>query len=242
MYKLVEKLKLRNAEPMKNEPATIVFLGDSVTNGCFEVEFDGERYLPVYDEENSYTAIFKRMVKSLYPATQLNVINSGISGDSTWGGVERLQRDVLVYQPDMVVVCFGLNDCVAGREGVHGYAENLKTIVKTVQATGADVLVMTPNDITDNVHYSLKTEREKNDAKLLASLSRDGVFDEYMQAAKSVAFECGVQLVDCYTIWKNLEKQGIEVNSLLSNKLNHPTREMHFVFAYELIRSIFGNV
>lgn len=242
MYKFVEKLKRRNAEPMKNEPATIVFLGDSVTNGCFEVDFDGSKYLPVFDEENSYTAIFRRMVKALYPATQLNVINSGISGDSTWGGLDRLARDVLVYQPDLVVVCFGLNDCVAGYEGIHGYAKNLKTIIENIKKSGADVLVMTPNDITDCVHYSLKTEREQNDAKLLATLSSDGVFDKYMQAARMVAVETGVQLVDCYAIWKTLEKQGVEVNGLLSNKINHPTREMHFIFAYELMRSIFGNV
>ena len=242
MYKLVEKLKCRNADPMKNEPATIVFFGDSVTNGCFEVDFDGERYLPVFDEENSYTAIFRRMVKGLYPATQLNVINSGISGDSTWGGLDRLERDVLFYHPDLVVVCFGLNDCVVGSEGVHAYAENLKTIIKNIQKAGADVVVMTPNDITNSVHYSLKTERERNDAKLLANLSANGVFDAYMQAARKSAVECGVQVVDCYAIWKTLENQGVDVNGLLSNKINHPAREMHIVFAYELMRSILGNV
>ncbi|MBR3965873.1 MAG: hypothetical protein IKJ91_02225 [Clostridia bacterium] len=241
-YKLVEKIKARASDPNKNEPATIVFLGDSVTNGCFEVDFDGERYLPVFDEENSYTAIFGRMIKRLYPTTQLNVINSGISGDNTGGGIERLQRDVLDYRPDMVVVCYGLNDCISGREGLKTYYENLKTIVKTLQTAGADVLIMTPNDITDSVHFSLRTDREKADAQRLAMLSGEGVFEEYMKTAAQVAEETGAALVDCYAIWKKLEGFGVDVNRLLSNKLNHPTRDMHFIFAYELLRSILGNV
>ena len=35
--RIIDLLKARNAEPLKNRPVTICCLGDSVTHGCFEV-------------------------------------------------------------------------------------------------------------------------------------------------------------------------------------------------------------
>lgn len=241
MYRIVDKIRERSDDPWGKDPATAVFLGDSVTNGCFEVEFDGERYLPVYDEEHSYTALFRRMIKHLYPKTQLNVINSGISGDSAEGGLSRLGRDVLSYHPDLVVVCFGLNDCTRGLEALSDYRNNLTEIVKRVKATGADVILMTPSDITDSAHHSLRTEREKRDGERLAGLHKEGVLGEYVKTVREVAREQNAGLVDCYAIWQALIEKGVSVNGILSNKLNHPTREMHLVFAYEIMRELFYN-
>lgn len=242
MYRFLEKLKNRNASAKSYEGATVVFLGDSVTHGCFEVSFDGEKYHPVFDEEHSYTAIFRRMVKTLYPATQLNIVNSGISGNTAAKGLERLSRDVLAYHPDLVVVCFGLNDCTAGLDGIDTYARNMREIVERVKASGAEVIVMTPSATTDSVHYLLPTAREREDAGHLAALTREGVVDAYMDAARAVAAECEVALVDCYAIWKKFAAAGVEINEILSNKINHPTRELHLVFAYELLREVFRDV
>lgn len=241
MYQIVEKLANRNKSPKEHEGATIVFLGDSITHGCFEVSFDGEKYHPVYDEEHSYTAIFRRMVKTLYPATQLNIVNSGISGNTAGKGLARLERDVLSYHPDMVVVCFGLNDCNAGPDGIKTYETDLREILERICEAGIDVILMTPSATTDEVHYTLPTERECEDAARLAALTRTGVVDAYMQAARDVAASLDVAVVDCYAIWKSLIACGVSVNDILSNKINHPTRELHFLFAYELMRHIFGH-
>lgn len=35
-YKIIEKIKAKQENLQKNEAVTIVFLGDSVTQGCFE--------------------------------------------------------------------------------------------------------------------------------------------------------------------------------------------------------------
>lgn len=241
MYKIVEKLANRNRSAKEHEGATVVFLGDSVTHGCFEVAFDGEKYHPVYDEEHSYTAIFRRMVKTLYPATQLNIVNSGISGNTAGRGLARLTRDVLAYHPDLAVVCFGLNDCVAGPEGIAQYEHDLGEILRRIREAGVDVILMTPSATTDEVHYTLPTEREREDAARLAAFTREGVVDAYMQTARDVAAAQGVEVVDCYAIWRRMIACGVSVNDILSNKINHPTRELHLLFAYELVRHIFSH-
>ena len=48
-----------------------------------------------------------------------------------------------------------------------------------------------------------------------------------------------VPVCDCYALWKQLEAGGVDTTELLSNKINHPTREMNRLFAYELIKTIF---
>ena len=45
------------------------------------------------------------------------------------------------------------------------------------------------------------------------------------------AKEYGVIVVDAYHAWKKLSEYGVDVTELLSNKLNHPTRAMHKLFA-----------
>ena len=242
MYKLLEKLKNRNDAAKEHEGACVVFLGDSVTHGCFEVFFDGEKYHPVFDEEHSYTAIFRRMVKTLYPVAQLNVVNSGISGDTAPKGLKRLERDVIAHQPDLVVVCFGLNDCNAGPDGIETYKTALSEIVQRIKAAGSDVIVMTPSATTDSVLYTLRTDRERADAQRLAAYTVDGTVDRYMDAARAVAAECGIALVDCYALWQKFAAAGVTINDILSNKINHPIRELHLVFAYELLREVFSRV
>lgn len=39
---------------------------------------------------------------------------------------------------------------------------------------------------------------------------------------------------------EKMAKAGVDTTSLLSNDINHPTREMHYLFAYELVKMIIG--
>ena len=59
-----------------------------------------------------------------------------------------------------------------------------------------------------------------------------------MQEAVRVAKECGVKVADCYAKWKELSKTQ-DTTMLLANRINHPTREMHHLFANTLFDVIF---
>ena len=82
--KTLKKLADKNADAFNHAPVTIGFLGDSVTNGCFEVlptltDTGEQGFDVVYDPEHSYSAQFRRMLTTLYPRAQINIINAGIS-------------------------------------------------------------------------------------------------------------------------------------------------------------------
>jgi len=47
-----------------------------------------------------------------------------------------------------------------------------------------------------------------------------------------------VPVCDCYSLRKKMQSAGIDITMLLSNDINHPLREMHMMFAYELVKMI----
>ena len=46
-------------------------------------------------------------------------------------------------------------------------------------------------------------------------------------------------MCDCYALWQRMHESGVSVTDLLANKINHPTRAMNRLFAYELLRTMF---
>ena len=61
--------------------------------------------------------------------------------------------------------------------------------------------------------------------------------DTYMEAAKKLAESMGVPVCDCYGEWKKLSGTR-DITDLLANRINHPTKEMHELFARELFAMI----
>ena len=242
---IIPLLKNKNNDAYHARPVTIGFLGDSVTNGCFEVPTaltdSGEKgYDVVFDPENGYPAKVRRILTALYPEAQINIINAGISGSSAPNGLARMDRDLLPYRPDLTVVCFGLNDCCEGEKGLQKYRDALMAIIKRLQEAGSEVIVMTPQPICTRVHTQLKGAELRQFAHTLVDIFESGVFDQYMQAARDAAKACGVPLCDCYAKWKKLYEGGVDITSLLSNYLNHPTRDMHWLFATSLVEAMFN--
>ena len=116
--KIIEKISNKNKDIYGAAPATIAFLGDSITQGCFECYFDEQGVQTVFDIKSSYSTRVKEILNIMYPSAQINIINSGISGDNAVNGNNRFERDIAPFHPDMVVVSFGLNDACQGVEKV----------------------------------------------------------------------------------------------------------------------------
>ena len=242
---ITTKLAQKNRDAFHAAPVTIGFLGDSVTNGCFEVypamTDEGERgFDVVFEPENSYAANTRKILSLLYPKAQINIINAGISGDSAPGGLARMERDLLPYHPDLVVVCYGLNDSGAGDNGIARYHDSLVSIINKLKDAGCEVIVMTPQPICARVHTQLRGDGLRAMAKNLAASFADGGFDRYMQSAREAAEETAVPLCDVYAKWMAMFEHGVDITDLLSNYLNHPTRELHYLFAYSLVHTMFG--
>lgn len=117
----------------------VVCLGDSLTG-----DRPGKPYLHQYVK---WSDLIQIGLESRLGWGQAVVINSGWAGGGSEGAVERLKRDVLDHQPDIVVVLIGGNDCrLKGQETLDQklakVQTNLTTIVERLHAAKIKVLLL----------------------------------------------------------------------------------------------------
>ena len=237
--KIMEKIKAKSLDNAGAEGVTLAFLGDSVTQGCFEIYNKADGNIEtVFDKTNAYHKHLADMLAILFPTVPVNIINAGISGGRAPHGLDRLERDVLRHQPDLTVVCFGLNDSSKGLDKIGDYTDALGKIFDQLLGAGSEVIFMTPNMMCTEVSCHIKEQNHIECAKGIAKTQNEGVLDAYLDAAKKVAAEKGVTICDCYAKWKRLYECGADITELLANKINHPTREMNKLFAVSLLETM----
>ncbi|MBY5990267.1 arylesterase [Roseovarius atlanticus] len=108
------------------EPVTILALGDSLTQGYGLAQADG--FVPQLQdwlEENDVAA---------------EVINAGVSGDTTAGGASRVDWS-LTPEVDAMIVALGGNDMLRGLDPGEARA-NLRTILEVAQGRELPVLLV----------------------------------------------------------------------------------------------------
>jgi len=104
----------------------VVFLGDSLTAGYGLAEDD------------AYPALIEAALAA--EGRPVRVVNAGVSGDTSAGGLSRLDW-VLRLEPDVVVVELGPNDGLRGLP-LDATEANLRRIVERIEAAGARVLLV----------------------------------------------------------------------------------------------------
>ncbi|MBO7217304.1 MAG: GDSL family lipase, partial [Clostridia bacterium] len=144
----------------------------------------------------------------------------------------------LIHKPDLIVVCFGLNDANDEVEGLSEYTNNLKELLGKIKASGTEVIFMTPNMMNTYTDCSVTDPVAVKLAQMFARKQKDGYFDSFIDSAREICREEGVPVADCYAIWKQMYECGADTTRLLSNRLNHPTRDMHWLFAWEIVKTI----
>lgn len=221
------------------EGVTIAFLGDSVTQGCFELYRKKDNsFETVFDKNHAYHTYVAEIFTRLYPTVPVNIINAGISGDNATGGLERLERDVLRHEPDLVVVCYGLNDATEEEGSLEKYVDALSRIFDKLIKSKTETIFMTPNMMNTGISDHLSDKDLIEIATAKGKLQTSGRFEEHIEAAKTLCSQYSIPVCDCYQIWKRMYENGIDVTELLANKINHPTREMNFIFSYELVKTM----
>jgi acyl-CoA thioesterase-1 len=104
----------------------VIFLGDSLTAGLGLAE------------EQAYPA--RVAARLAARGTPVRVINAGVSGDTSAGGLARLDW-LLGQHPDVLVLGLGANDGLRGLP-LEATEKNLREIISRSRAAGARVLLL----------------------------------------------------------------------------------------------------
>ena len=224
--KIKEKINLEIEGLKKYGAINIAVLGDSVTHGAFKI---GE-----LDYEHPYWNILRKKINEKRMYVPVNIINAGIGGTTAAEAVDRVDGQVLSHNPDLIIICFGLNDVNGTLEE---YINPLEQIFDKVLKSDSEVIFMTPNMLNTYVADDVDEEAREYAFKT-AEMQNNGKMDLFMKSAKELAEKKGITVCDCYSEWKKLSETE-DVTMLLENRINHPTREMHHLFADKLYEIIF---
>jgi acyl-CoA thioesterase-1 len=112
--------------PVQDPTPLVVFLGDSLTAGLG------------LDEGEAYPAVVERELEK--EGRDVRVLNAGVSGDTTAGGLSRLGW-LLGQKPQVVVVALGANDGLRALP-LAETEKNLREILRRTREAGARVLLL----------------------------------------------------------------------------------------------------
>lgn len=112
----------------------------------------------------------------------VQVVNQGIGGETTDNLLARIGRDVFSFEPSIVIITIGGNDCLRNMP-LEQYADKLRSICSLIQRRGALPILQT--------YYCP-----------MYHMGRDGFrhqFESFMEANRTLAREMGLPLVDQYS-------------------------------------------
>ena len=131
--------KLENGEPL-----TLLFFGDSITTG---VNASGKLGFEPFADP--WPILVEKSLEYFYPKANINYVNTAVGGKRTAWGIETLEENLFVYQPDTVILGFGMNDRFSTEEHVAELRELIERIQEALPETEIGVIAtMLPNSET----------------------------------------------------------------------------------------------
>ncbi len=206
----------------------IVALGDSTTEAGWE---------------GNAKSVYPERLEAALEARGIDVemINAGISNTTSRQAVERLDSDVRRFDPDYVIIQFGINDSwidaslgrTEPRLTLAQYEGYLESIIATLRADGAKPILMTANPMRWSALYGdeLKDPALGFDFDDPRGINR--LLDLYSERVREIAREEKVPLVDVsqrFEAYDRVPGQSIR-DILLSNDDIHPNDAGHALIA-----------
>jgi len=191
----------------KNRTINLVFHGHSVPAGYFNT--------PLVNTLASYPYIVLEQIKSKYPFTVVNIINTSIGGENSESGEKRFESQVLNHKPDVLFIDYALND---RRIGLVKAKIAWERMIRAALDKNIKVILLTPSpDQTVDI---------KDDQTIL---------DQHARQIIQLSKYFNVGLIDTYAIFKNATKQGVALVDLMS-QVNHPNANGHHLIADEIMK------
>ncbi|MGB5101346.1 MAG: SGNH/GDSL hydrolase family protein [Methanothrix sp.] len=181
---------------------TIVAFGDSITAG--------------YAVRRGFPSFWKALLAEKYPEAVVEMINSGTCGDTSQDGLARLDYSVLSYEPDLITINFGINDCALGL-GIEEFEMNFVQMVRRIRAGPNSQVLLLSSQPLETPPY-------------------DRMVLDYYQAVQNVAKEMDVGFVNVFGAWMQRVHAGTPLGSLILPGLDHPNEAGYRIIAEELMR------
>lgn len=195
---------------LSSEAVTWVFTGDSITHGALYTE--GWRSFPEH---------FAERVRWEMRRFQDVVINTGVVGENSTGLLVNLERRVLRFCPQAVLILIGMNEAVTGPAGRSGFRKNMYEIVGRIREAEIVPVLQTPNTVYQPFAAPWKD------------------LPAYVDIIREVAQQTDSALVDHWQHWQQAKADPVQLLGWLQDQSIHPNVYGHREMA-RLICRTFG--
>ena len=184
---LIISLLIISCENMNdNQPAKIVFLGDSITQQAEDFE-DG----------------FISLIRQNLVQNKFELVGKGISGNKVSDLLTRYKSDVLDLNPDIVFIYIGINDVwhkydFGTGSDIDLYEKGLRTIISDIKSLGSKIVLCTPTVIGENTGDFVLGNQFK-DVETMEKMNGD--LDTFSEVVRKLSNEYGTELLDLRKIF-----------------------------------------
>lgn len=205
----------------------IVAYGDSITAGG--------------DASSAHLIFWARwadLLRKKYPNATVEMINSGTNSDTSKQGIRRLAENVIAYQPDLVLLGFGMNDQNAGAPA--SFFSNLRILAyQALLGLGIDDRQLPrPSPLAENLRVMIDRIRAETRAEIIVFsafppnpkwLWSSGYMPLYAIETEQVAREKHCAYANVYDLWAKFAEHK-KPEDFLSNNINHPNDFGHWIY------------
>ena len=184
---LIISLLIISCENMNdNQPAKIVFLGDSITQQAEDFE-DG----------------FISLIRQNLSKDKFELIGKGISGNKVSDLLTRYKSDVLDLNPDLVFIYIGINDVwhkydFGTGSDIDLYEKGLRAIISDIKSLGSKIVLCTPTVIGENTG-DFELGNQFKDVETMEKMNGD--LDSFSDVVRKLSNEYETELLDLRKIF-----------------------------------------
>ena len=169
-----------------NQPAKIVFLGDSITQQAEDFE-DG----------------FISIIRQNLVQDKFELVGKGISGNKVSDLLTRYKSDVIDLDPDIVFIYIGINDVwhkydFGTGSDIDLYEKGLRTIISDIKSLGSKIVLCTPTVIGENTGDFVLGNQFK-DVETMEKMNGD--LDTFSEVVRKLSNEYETELLDLRKIF-----------------------------------------
>lgn len=209
-----DKLSAFLKKIQNHEKATIVFTGDSITTGCDASGTDAGGNVPPYLDP--YPVLVTKKLEKVFNS-ETNYINTAVGGTHADWGLDNIYENVNKYNPDLVVVAFGMNNPYEDEAYFEKWCED---VINKLTEHNKDVGIVMVSTTVPNPHCSWWGNQYK-------------FGDVFNKISKP-----NVAVVDMTNTHLELMKAGKSYFDMTANNVNHPNDFIHRIYAQLILESI----
>ena len=201
---------------------TILFLGDSITDGG-RTDYSIKTYLGA-----NHPKMVADTLRRMFRDENFTFYSTGVSGDTILDQYFRLQEDCFDLKPDYIVMMLGVNDAWSGYKGRETFEIGYRAVLDQIIAnTNAKIVLVQP--------YLLPADDQMQSLCVIPSVNNyRGYVDEIGDVVCTLAAEYKLDVIYLPEILEQQHEKGFTYYQLAVDAI-HPTSITAAILAEQII-------